>query len=57
MDIIVFSGQSNMQGQTEGLPTLTSPLPVVDGALKYRYLTDLLEPLLHPVGEDIVING
>ena len=25
MDIIVFSGQSNMQGQTEGLPTLNPP--------------------------------
>ncbi|MBE5752053.1 MAG: sialate O-acetylesterase [Clostridiales bacterium] len=54
MDVIVFSGQSNMQGQTEGLPTVN---PVVDGALEYRYLTDSLEPLSHPVGEDILLNG
>ena len=54
MDVIVFSGQSNMQGQTEGLPTLN---PVVDGALEYRYLTDSLAPLLHPVGEDVILNG
>lgn len=51
MEVIVFSGQSNMQGQTEGLP---NDNPVVGGALEYRYLTDTLVPLTHPVGEDIL---
>ena len=31
MDIIIFGGQSNMQGQTEGLPTENAP---VQGALE-----------------------
>ena len=42
-----------MQGQTEGLP---SENPIVDGALEYRYLTDTLVPLSHPVGEDISLG-
>ncbi len=48
-DIIFFSGQSNMQGQTE------SPMPSepVEQGLEYRYLTDSLVPLCHPVGEDV----
>ena len=50
MDIIIFGGQSNMQGQTEGLPTENAP---VQGALEYRYLTDECIPLQHPVGEDV----
>ncbi len=50
-DIIIFSGQSNMQGQTESCP----PKIPVDGALEYRYLKDELIPLCHPVGE--VIDG
>ncbi len=40
-----------MQGQTEGLPEVN---PVVDGVFEYRYLTDTLYPLKHPVGEDII---
>ncbi len=48
-DIIIFSGQSNMQGQTESCPVC----PPVAGAREYRALTDTLIPLCHPVGEDI----
>lgn len=36
MDTLIFGGQSNMQGQTERL----SENAVVDGAYKYRLLTD-----------------
>ncbi len=49
-DILIFGGQSNMQGHTECLPEPNDP---VGGALEYRYLTDELVPLCHPVGEDI----
>ncbi len=48
-DILIFSGQSNMQGQTEALP----PQIPLDGAWEYRYLSDKLVPLCHPVGETI----
>ncbi len=48
-DILIFSGQSNMQGQTESCPDT----PPVAGALEYRYLSDTLVPLAHPCGEDI----
>lgn len=49
MDLLLFSGQSNMQGQTESLP-INSPIP---GTQEYRFLTNELVPLAHPVGEDI----
>ncbi|MBE6541558.1 MAG: sialate O-acetylesterase [Ruminococcaceae bacterium] len=49
-DIIVFGGQSNMQGQTEGLPEINEP---VDHAFEYKFLTDSLVPLVHPVGETV----
>lgn len=49
MDIILFSGQSNMQGQTEACP----PRDIVPRACEYRYLTNEIRPLCHPVGEDI----
>ncbi len=48
-DVIIFSGQSNMQGQTEICP----PALALPGAFEYRYLTDTVIPLAHPVGEDI----
>ena len=48
MDLIFFGGQSNMEGQTEGVPLDTAP---VDGALEYRYKTREYVPLAHPVGE------
>ncbi|MBQ8320710.1 MAG: hypothetical protein IJX81_07530 [Clostridia bacterium] len=50
MDVLIFGGQSNMQGQTESLPFPNEP---VHGALEYRYLRDELISLQHPVGEDV----
>lgn len=50
IDILIFSGQSNMQGETEGLPTQNI---VIDNALEYRFLSDEFISLKHPVGEDI----
>lgn len=52
-DLILFGGQSNMQGQTERLAE-SSPVP---GAMEYRYLTDSLIPLRDPCGEDIRADG
>lgn len=52
-DLILFGGQSNMQGQTERLAE-SSPVP---GATEYRYLTDSLIPLRDPCGEDIRSDG
>lgn len=50
MDVIIFGGQSNMQGVTEGMPNDNKP---IDGALEYKFLQDGLSPLVHPVGETI----
>lgn len=50
LDVLIFGGQSNMQGQTEGLPRENLP---VDGVLEYRLAGDELIPLRHPVGETI----
>ena len=50
-DVFVFLGQSNMQGQAEGLPEAN---PSVEGAFEYRCLTDTLVPLAHPVGETVL---
>ena len=50
VDIIIFGGQSNMQGQTESLPENNDP---VDKAVEYRYLSDEFVPLMHPVGENL----
>jgi hypothetical protein len=50
MDIIIFSGQSNMQGQTESFPTVN---PVIENAYEYRLKEDAILPLQHPVGEDL----
>ncbi len=49
IDIIIFGGQSNMQGQSERL----SSSDAVEDALEYRYLEDALIPLRNPVGENI----
>ena len=49
VDLIIFSGQSNMQGQTEQLIT-DGPVP---GATEYCFLSDSMIPLEDPVGEDI----
>ena len=53
MDILIFGGQSNMQGQTE----ILSESDIVEGAYEYKYLTDALSPLKNPVGEDIRPDG
>ena len=52
MDILIFSGQSNMQGQSEAL-TDTEP---VCGAYEYQWLSDQLVPLCNPVGENITYD-
>lgn len=49
-DILIFGGQSNMQGTTESLPDYN---PEIENTLEYRYLSDELIPLKHPVGENI----
>lgn len=53
-DLIIFSGQSNMEGEGEYFPEDNSP---VEGALEYRYLEDRLVPLKHPAGENISLDG
>lgn len=50
IDVLIFGGQSNMQGETECLPSPNDP---VENALEYKYLTDSLVPVTHPAGEDI----
>ena len=51
MDLLIFSGQSNMEGQTEGCPDDRTP---VEGAIEYKYLQEKYTTLQHPAGEDIV---
>ena len=53
MDIILFCGQSNMQGQCERL----SSTEEIEGAYEYRVLTDTVKPLANPVGECIRYDG
>ncbi|MBQ6708226.1 MAG: hypothetical protein IJM97_04680 [Clostridia bacterium] len=53
MDIIIFGGQSNMQGQTEAL----SESEVVENAYEYKFLSDSLVPLKNPVGENIMYDN
>ena len=52
MDVIIFSGQSNMQGQTEALTDIAP----VTGAYEYRWLSDQVVPLCNPVGESITYD-
>ncbi len=52
-DVIVFSGQSNMQGQSDAL----SENDIVANAFEYKMLKDELVPLRNPVGEDIKCDG
>lgn len=49
VDILIFGGQSNMQGQSDRL----SESAAVVGASEYRYTSDSLVPLKNPVGEDV----
>ncbi len=50
--IIIFAGQSNMQGQTEAL----SESKKVDGAVEYKYLSDEFTALKNPCGENILYD-
>ena len=52
IDVLIFGGQSNMQGQSERL----SENAPVEQAWEYRYLEDALIPLQNPVGENIRID-
>lgn len=52
MDIIIFCGQSNMQGQTDRL----SDNSIVKGAYEYKWLQNELTPLCNPVGENITYD-
>ncbi len=53
-DLIIFGGQSNMQGETDSFPATNDP---VESAFEYRFLTDSLVPLKHPVGENLDLDG
>ena len=48
-DVIIFMGQSNMQGQSGSI----TETDVVDNAFEYKFLSDELVPLKTPVGENI----
>ena len=52
MDMIIFGGQSNMQGQSDALTSTA----VVENCYEYRFLTDEVVPLKNPVGEDIAAD-
>ena len=49
MDVIIFGGQSNMQGGSYVLPKNNEP---VCGAVEYKWNEKCVKPLCHPVGED-----
>lgn len=53
MDMIIFSGQSNMQGESERI----SECDTVLGAFEYKWLCDELVPLKNPVGENITYSS
>jgi len=50
MDLIIFGGQSNMEGQTSYAPEDLRP---VVGAMEYKYNAHAYGPLQHPSGDDI----
>ena len=52
-DLLIFSGQSNMQGECRAKKEHT-PVP---GCSEYKMLTDTAVPLCDPVGEDIKYDG
>lgn len=52
-DLLIFSGQSNMQGECRSHKELT-PVP---GCLEYKFLSDSIVPLCDPVGENIKYDG
>ncbi len=49
VNLLIFAGQSNMQGQSECL----SENACVAGAEEYKFLTNELVPLCNPIGENI----
>ncbi len=53
IDVIIFGGQSNMQGQSEAL----SESAIVENAYEYKLFGDALVPLANPVGENICYDG
>lgn len=52
-DVLIFGGQSNMQGQSEAL----IPTEKNGRMLEYKCLTDSFVPLQDPVGENIRYDG
>ena len=54
VDLFLFTGQSNMQGQTGVLPSPNEP---AHKSREYRLLTDSLVPLCHPAGENLSADG
>ena len=52
-DLIIFSGQSNMEGQTEKLLDSST----VKGAYEYKLSEDRLVPLCDPFGENLRFDG
>jgi hypothetical protein len=48
MDVIIFGGQSNMQGASYTLPADNAP---IDGAVEYKWNENRAVPMKHPAGE------
>ena len=48
MDVIIFGGQSNMQGASYELPADNDP---VEGAVEYKWIEKCVKPMCHPAGE------
>jgi hypothetical protein len=48
MDVIIFGGQSNMQGASYTLPADNVP---IDGAVEYKWNENRAVPMKHPAGE------
>ena len=48
MDVIIFGGQSNMQGASYSVPENNAP---VDGAVEYKWNEKRVVPMQHPAGE------
>jgi len=53
MDVIIFAGQSNMQGESEQL----SETELVRNAYEYKWMTNKIVPLQNPVGEFVKYDG
>lgn len=53
LDVVIFAGQSNMQGEAERL----SECDTVRNAYEYKWLTNKIVPLQNPVGENVRYDG